>query len=115
VRRSNADKQKAAKAALLHPKGAGLSDSQIAEHVGVSQPSVGKYRKELEEEGALIKFISRTGLDGRTTDTSNIGGASAGSAPLPAAGLDFPIRKSEADLLKFFSATAIGMTVLQIG
>jgi hypothetical protein len=41
----------------------------------VSQPSVGKYRKELEEVGALIKFISRTGLDGRTTDTTNIGGA----------------------------------------
>ena len=74
-RRSNADKQQAAKSALLHPKGAGLSDHQIAEYVGVSPPSIAKYRKELEESGALENFSSRTGLDGRTTNTTNIGGA----------------------------------------
>lgn len=42
------------------------------------------------------------------------GAASGNSAPLPAAGIDLPIRKSEADLLKFYGAT-IAMTVLQIG
>jgi len=42
------------------------------------------------------------------------GAASAASAPLPAGGIDLPIRKSEADLLTFYGAT-IGMTVIQIG
>lgn len=49
----------------------GMSDSQIGEYVGVSQPFVGKYRKELEEAGALKTVISRTGRDGRTTNTAN--------------------------------------------
>ena len=43
------------------------------------------------------------------------GAASAASAPLPAAGIDLPIRKDEADLLKFYAAAPIEMTVLQIG
>ena len=50
----------------------GMSDTSIAEHVGVSQPFVGKLRKVLEEDGSLITVISRQGRDGRTTDTSNI-------------------------------------------
>ena len=75
MRRSNAGKQKAAKAALLHPKGAGLSDRQIAEHVGVDHKTVAKCRAELEATGELPQSTIRTGLDGRTTDTSNIGGA----------------------------------------
>jgi hypothetical protein len=66
-----------AKAALLHPKGAGLSDGQIAEHVGVSHTFVNKLRRELEQSGALATVASRTGLDGRTTDTTNIGGGQA--------------------------------------
>jgi len=61
----------------LHPKGAGLSDSQIAEHVGVSQPYVGKLRKEMEESGQLKTVIScRRGKDGKTYNTTNIGGGS---------------------------------------
>lgn len=43
------------------------------------------------------------------------GAASAASAPLPAAGIDLPIRKSEADALRFFAETEIGMTVVQVG
>ena len=46
LRRSNADKANAAKAALKHPKGAKMSDEAIAEYVGVSPPTVAKYRKE---------------------------------------------------------------------
>ena len=71
---SNADKEKAVKAALLHPKGAGLSDTSIAEHVGVSPTFVGKHRKGLEESGSLSTVDSRQGRDGRTIDTTNIGG-----------------------------------------
>ena len=66
-----------ARAALLHPKGAALSDGQLAEYVGVSQPFVGKLRKELEDAGQLKIVLSRTGKDGRTRDTTNIGKSSA--------------------------------------
>ncbi len=42
--RSNADKQRAIKAALAHPKGASLSDRKIAEHVGVDHKSIAAWR-----------------------------------------------------------------------
>ncbi len=75
LRRTVDDKRKATRAALLHPTGAGLSDSQIAEHVGVSHPFVGKIRKSLEESGQLETVTSRTGADGRTRNVSKIGKA----------------------------------------
>lgn len=67
-RRTTADKQKAVKAALLHPKGAGMSDSQIAEYVGVDHKTVARHRNDLG-----ISQVERTGRDGRTIDTTNIG------------------------------------------
>jgi hypothetical protein len=73
LRRSNADKAKAVIAALKHPKGAGMSDSQIAEHVGVDHKTVGRYRTELESTWEVPKSTVRTGQDGRTYDTTNIG------------------------------------------
>jgi hypothetical protein len=42
------------------------------------------------------------------------GSASASSAPLPAGGLDVPIRIDQANLLRFYGSS-IGMTVMQIG
>ncbi len=77
-RRNNADKEKAVKAALLHPKGAGLSDKEIGEYVGVSHSTVAKYRAELESTCQIGKSTARQGRDGRTIDTSNIGGGGAG-------------------------------------
>lgn len=71
--RNNEDKAKAVLAALKHPKGAKLSDSRIAQHVGVGQPMVSRYRKQLESTYSINKSDERTGRDGRTTDTSNIG------------------------------------------
>jgi hypothetical protein len=73
LRRSNSDKQKAVKAALLHSKGATESDRAIAEHCGVSDPFVGKLRKQMEGESGLQTVSSRTGRDGRTINTTNIG------------------------------------------
>jgi len=73
-RRSNADRARAVKAALLHPKGAGMSDRQIAEHVGVSHATVIKYRTELESTGQIDQSDNRVGQDGRTINTANIGG-----------------------------------------
>jgi hypothetical protein len=73
LRRSNDDKRKAVKAALLHPKGAKMSDRQIAEYVGVDPMTVGKYRKQMEPTVESLQSTTRTGRDGRTIDVSNIG------------------------------------------
>ena len=73
LRRSNADKARAVKAALKHPEGAGLSDAQIAEHVGVTDKTVAKYRREVEGTPEIPESTVRTGRDGRTTNTANIG------------------------------------------
>lgn len=74
LRRSNADKAKAVRMALEHPNAKGKSDSQIAEHVGVSHVTVGKYRAESTcKNDKSDSPRPRTGRDGRTIDTSNIG------------------------------------------
>ena len=73
VRRTNPDKAKAVKAALLHPNGAKMSDHQIAEYLGVSHTMVANRRKELESLATVASQTSRTGRDGRTIDTTNIG------------------------------------------
>lgn len=49
LRRSNADKVKAVKAAIKHPKATGMTDVKLASHVGVSGSFVGKIRKQLED------------------------------------------------------------------
>lgn len=73
LRRLNEDKQKAVRAALKHPFGVKLSDSQIAEHCGVSHPFVGKVRKELVSLETVTSQTTRTGRDGRTINTAKIG------------------------------------------
>ena len=73
LRRSNEDKARAVVAALKHPSGTTLSDSQIARHVGVSVTTVGKYRVELETAFQIGKVTERRGSDGKTYRISNIG------------------------------------------
>ena len=73
LRRTNDDKHRAVKAALRHPKGAGLSDSQIARHVGVDHKTVAAWREKLEGTWDIPKSDQRTGSDGRTTNTAKIG------------------------------------------
>jgi hypothetical protein len=73
LRRTNADKTKAVKAALKHPKGPGTTDSKLAEHCGVDHKTVLKYRKELESAWEIPKVTTREGKDGKTYDTTNIG------------------------------------------
>jgi predicted RNA-binding Zn-ribbon protein involved in translation (DUF1610 family) len=74
-RRTRKDKRRAIKRAL-RMRGAQTSDRAIARHVGCSAPTVKKYREELHED-STVKFLQsdkRTGADGRTIDTSRIGG-----------------------------------------
>jgi hypothetical protein len=66
LRRSNADKRIAVEMALRAKPTA--SDSAIAEQVGVDHKTVGSIRRDLGNSQ-----VERTGRDGRTIDTSNIG------------------------------------------
>jgi len=76
LRRSQVDKRRAIKQAL---KGWGqeYSDNRIADHLGVSNSTVSRYRRSLCESQSQTE---RTGADGRTIDTSNIGGAGGTSS-----------------------------------
>jgi hypothetical protein len=80
LRRTNADKAKAVKAALAHPNGAKMSDGAIAEHVGVSQPFVGKHRAAINPTHNGYQSPARTGRDGRTINTAGIGKAALAKA-----------------------------------
>lgn len=73
LRRTNQDKQRAVKAALQHPGGEGLSDGQIASHVGVSDQMVRNYRRRTEATPKVLKSAKRKGRDGRTINVANIG------------------------------------------
>lgn len=72
LRRTNDDKQRAVKAALLHPLGVGLSDRQIGSHVGVDHKTVSGWREKLEGTGEIPQSGHRTGRDGRTTNVEGI-------------------------------------------
>lgn len=76
LRRTNEDKQRAANAALVHPNGAGLSDSKIAMHVGCSREWVRQIRERLVSCKHLQDKNERTVTRGDTTyeqKTANIG------------------------------------------
>jgi hypothetical protein len=66
LRRPRDDVQLAIERALKHPKSAGLSDRQIAGHVGCSHPTVISKRRELEAVGKIYQQNERTGGDGKT-------------------------------------------------
>jgi len=60
LRRTNDDKRNAITMALLHPKGAELSDRNIAEHVGVDHKTVASVRREKQLSGEIPQIDSRT-------------------------------------------------------
>ena len=73
VRRSNDDKARAVKAALVHPKAAGLSNYQIAKHCGVAESTVRNWREQLPStQNAQMKTVTRNGTT-YLQDTTNIG------------------------------------------
>jgi hypothetical protein len=75
LRRTNEDKQRSVKAALLHPMGAGKSDRQLAIHVGVDHVTIKNWRDKLGATGEIQQSGRRTGADGRTINIANIGRA----------------------------------------
>lgn len=71
LRRSNADKRNAVETMLKIRTG--WSDRQIAEHCAVTHPTVSTARADLLATGKIYQSESRTGADGRTINTTNIG------------------------------------------
>ncbi len=71
LQRTNDDKRRAVLAALKHPNGAKQSNLKVAEHVGVDEKTVAKYRLQLTPE--IPESPDRIGRDGRTINTTNIG------------------------------------------
>lgn len=65
LRRTNADKERAVRAALRHANGAGLSNVQLAKHVGVDDKTVARYRSEMETTSEIPRLNTRTGADGK--------------------------------------------------
>lgn len=76
LRRSQADKERAIRAALKHPQGAKLADNLIAKHLGVSDKTVKRYREIMEASSEIPKMEERTvqrGGQTYTQNTANIG------------------------------------------
>ncbi len=70
LHRSNEDKQRAVRAALAHPKAAGKSGREIAEHCGVGEKMIRKYKD--DPTAALPQSNLVTGRDGRTYDVTKL-------------------------------------------
>ena len=60
LRRTNEDKQRAVKSALLHPRAAEMSNSAIARHVGVDEATVRNWRNRLAASSEIPKIDTRT-------------------------------------------------------
>ncbi len=76
LRRTNADKVRAVRAALAHPMAADKSNCQIAQHCGVSECTVRRYRASLNNiSSATVPQIRTVTRAGRTyrLDTTRIG------------------------------------------
>lgn len=73
LRRSTADKERAIRAALQHKAAQGMSNEQVAKHLGVDPKTVSKYREVMRATLEIPESKIRTGADGRTYDVSNIG------------------------------------------
>lgn len=82
LKRSNEDKRRAVLAALRHPNAVGLSNVQIAAHVHVDEGTIRNYRSQMESTSEIPKSTSRTGADGRTINTANIGANQPVYAPV---------------------------------
>lgn len=90
------DKAHAIRAALIHPKSKEMSDNTLAEHLGVHQTTVSKYRRELSAQDNLKlqeqpdSTSKRVGKDGKAYDTTNIGRRATGNGSLPEPDGDAP-------------------------
>lgn len=83
LRRSTADKERSVRLALKHPNAPGMSDNALAKHLGVDHKTIAKYRGEMQSTWEIPKSETRTGADGRSINTTNIGKNAAKPPPAP--------------------------------
>jgi hypothetical protein len=106
LQRTNADKRLAVTALLTDREWAGLADSVIAKHAGVTQPFVSGVRQELELKSVISAQPLRKGADGVVRDVTHIGERTKDAEPDAAAesrqttladiaGVDLPERGEE--------------------
>ena len=81
LRRTSADKARAVQAALRHPNAQSMSDRALGDHLGVDGKTVARYRREMEMTAEIPQSVTRTGRDGRTINTEQIG--QTAQAPTP--------------------------------
>lgn len=77
LKRSQVDKRRAVETLLTDSEWTAWADREIARQTQTSHPFVAKIRSELELAGKITSQIARTGADGRTINTANIGTAPA--------------------------------------
>ena len=93
LRRSNADKKRAAERALLHPRAQRLSNRQIAHHCGVHHHTVGRLRSLLEAQGSIVPNPVREVLRAGSSYCQRVEGIAASNARRagPSVVLDEPV------------------------
>jgi len=70
IRRTNQDKRFAVERALQDGEWGMYSDNQLARLCGISAPTAAKYRRQLEDKGAIEPTTTRIGADGEVYDVS---------------------------------------------
>lgn len=65
LRLSKDDRRYHARLLLTDPEWVKMSDRVIADHVGLSHPTIGKIREALEDDGTIEPSTDRTGADGK--------------------------------------------------
>ena len=60
LKRTPSERERAIRGALKHPKSAGMSNSAIAKHLGVSDKTVAQYREKMELSSEIPKITTRT-------------------------------------------------------
>ncbi len=97
------DKAHAIRAALAHAKSKEMSDNSLAEHLGVHQTTVSKYRRELSTQDNLkldeqsASTCKTVGRDGKLRNTKNIGRRTPVDDSLPDTGGNAPPPDSSAE------------------
>ncbi len=84
LKRTNDDKRKAVTAMLRDEEWRTWSDARIAEHTGVDQKTVGKWREALEATGEIPQLNERKSADGKTRNVSKVRAANKARTAKPA-------------------------------
>ncbi len=113
LRRTRADKRKAVTTVLMEEEWRSLTNGEIAKRLAVTSQFVGDVRRDLEATRNDFESPTvRTGSDGRTIDTANIGKKGKAHIPVPR-GTDAADQTEE--YIAMVEASALIARVRQLG